>query len=102
MSSNNYNQIVNIETYQRLIKQEMTELHTLASTSTANKDHFQQYYASFGQNELNELRALVSTLNEMLDHLDAKDDCFSLGILSAIAANELNVLAASKQRRKVS
>ena len=36
----------------------------------------------------------------MLDHLDAKEDCFSLGILSALVANELNVSSCSKQRKK--
>jgi hypothetical protein len=98
-----HNQIVNVEIYQRLIKQEMNELHTLASGSNAqaNKDHFQPYYTNFGQNEMNELRALGGSLNEMLEHLDAKDDCFTLGVLSAIVANELNNSAISKQRRKV-
>jgi hypothetical protein len=96
-----YNQIVAVETYQRLIKQEMNELHTLATSNTqANKDHFQPYYTSFGASELNELKAMSASLNEMLDHLDAKDDCFSLGVLSAIVANELNNSAVSKQRRK--
>ena len=55
-----YNQIVNVETYQRLVKQEMNELHTLATSGTqANKDHFQPYYTNFGANELSIHRALV-------------------------------------------
>jgi hypothetical protein len=95
-----YNQIVTVETYQRLVKQEMNELHTMANSTQANKDHFQPYYTNFGTNELNELKALSASLNEMLEHLDAKDDCFSLGVLSAIVANELNNSAVSKQRRK--
>jgi hypothetical protein len=37
----------------------------------------------------------------MLDHLDAKEDCFSLGILSALVANELNLSSGSKHRKKV-
>ena len=37
----------------------------------------------------------------MLDHLDAKEDCFSLGILSALVANELNLSPGSKNRKKV-
>ncbi len=104
-SINDYNQIVNVETYQRLIKQEMNELHTLANSSssqTNSRDHFQPYYTNFGESELNELHALSASLNEMLEHLDAKDECFSLGVLSAIVANELNHSATSKQRRKVS
>lgn len=38
----------------------------------------------------------------MLDLLDAKEDCFSLGILSALVANELNLSTSSKQRKKSS
>ena len=37
----------------------------------------------------------------MLEHLDAKDECYTLGILSAIVSNELNLLSVAKQRRKV-
>ncbi len=95
------NQIVGAETYQRLIKQEMHELHTLAQSSNSNKDHFEKYYSNFDQTELRELKSIGQSLNEMLECLDAKDDCFSLGILSAIVANELNVSQLSKHRRKV-
>ena len=36
----------------------------------------------------------------MLDHLDARDDVFTFGILSAIVASELNATNVSKQRKK--
>lgn len=53
----NFNQIVSFETYQRLVKQEMNELHSLANSSAANtKDHFQQYYHNLSQGETNELK----------------------------------------------
>ena len=53
----NFNQIVSYETYQRLVKQEMNELHSLANSSAANtKDHFQQYYHNLNQVETNELK----------------------------------------------
>jgi hypothetical protein len=97
----NFNQVVNLDTYQHLIKQETTELHTLANSSASNtKDHFSQYYHNLNQLELNELKSLSNSLNEMLDQLDAKDDVFTFGILSAIVANELNMSNASKQRKK--
>lgn len=98
---NNFNQIVNVDTYQRLVNQEQHELHTLASSTVANsKDYFQQYYQNFTPDDINELKSLSYSLNEMLEHLNAKEDCFSLGILSAIVANELDLSAASKQRKK--
>lgn len=37
----------------------------------------------------------------MLEYLEAKDDCFTLGILSAIVSHEMNASQATKQRRKV-
>lgn len=37
----------------------------------------------------------------MLDNLNAKEDCFSLGILSGIVASALNLSDASKKRKKV-
>lgn len=44
---------------------------------------------------------MTHSLNEMLDHLDAKEESFSLGILSTLVANELNLSSGSKQRKKV-
>jgi len=94
---------VNTETYQRLVIQEHNELHTLANSSSANlKDHFQHYYQNFTQDDQNEIKSLTYSLNEMLELLDAKEECFSLGILSAIIASELNLSVASKQRKKSS
>ena len=53
----NFKQIINIETYQRLVNQEYNELHTLANSSTINsKDHFQQYYQNFSHEDLDELK----------------------------------------------
>ncbi len=53
----NFNQLVSFETYQRLVKQEMNELHSLANSSAANtKDHFQQYYHNLNQAETMELK----------------------------------------------
>ena len=102
VNTDNFNQLVGLDTYQRLIKQELNELHTLANSSAANtKDHFQHYYNNFNQTELNDLKGLTSSINDMLEFLDAKDDCFSLGILSALLANELNHSQLAKQRRKV-
>ena len=46
-------------------------------------------------------KSLSYSLNEMLEHLEAKEECFSLGILSGIVANELNQSSASNQRKKV-
>ena len=37
----------------------------------------------------------------MFQYLDAKDDCFTLGVLSKIVSNELNSMQSFKQRRKV-
>ena len=37
----------------------------------------------------------------MLDHLDCKDDCYSLGVLSKLVSHELNSMQATKLRRKV-
>lgn len=56
-SPSNFNQIINSETYQRLVNQEYNELHTLANSSSTNtKDHFQQYYQNFSQDDLNEIK----------------------------------------------
>jgi hypothetical protein len=97
----NFSQIVSFDTYQRLVKQEMNEMHSSANSSASNsKDHFQQYYHNLSKSELSDLKGLSCSLNEMLEYLDTKDDCFTLGILSALVANELNQLNASKQRRK--
>jgi len=98
---NNLNQIVNAETYQRLVSQEHNELHSLANSSSANvKDHFQHYYQNFAQEDQNEIKSITYSLNEMLELLDAKEECFSLGILSSIIASELNLSGPSKQRKK--
>ena len=54
--SDNYNQLVNIDTYNRLVKQEFNELHTINNASSNVKDHFQQYYHNFSINDLTELK----------------------------------------------
>jgi hypothetical protein len=62
----NFNQLVSFETYQRLVKQEMNELHSLANSSAANaKDHFQQYYHNLNQAESMELK-VRSNFNKTL------------------------------------
>ncbi len=44
---------------------------------------------------------LAYSLHLMLDYLDAKDDCYSLGLLSKIVSHELNSMQLTKLRRKV-
>ncbi|CAF0750297.1 unnamed protein product [Brachionus calyciflorus] len=94
------NQIVSIDVYNRLVKQEMNELHLSSTGHASNKDHFQTLYQNFSELEMNELTALTNSINEMLEYLDAKDDCFTLGVLSSIVANELNQSSDAKLRRK--
>ena len=64
LSEENFNQIVSFETYQRLVKQEMNELHSLANSSASNtKDHFQQYYHNLNHIEMNELKVSINLYN---------------------------------------
>lgn len=80
--------------------------------ATLSKDHLQQVFQNFGQHELNELKvnlnpklfrlniheiilvyflkALSYSINEMIDCLDAKVECFTMGVLSTLVANEIN------------
>ena len=68
LNEENFNQLVSFETYQRLVKQEMNELHSLANSSAANaKDHFQQYYHNLNATELNELK--VFDLHILFEYL---------------------------------
>ena len=54
--SDNFNQIVNIETYQRLVRQdEMNAMNSGGSTSTNTNDYFQPYYNNLGVTEQTEL-----------------------------------------------
>ncbi|RNA41962.1 sec1 family domain-containing 2 [Brachionus plicatilis] len=100
LNSKNFNQFVSIEVYNRLVKQEVTDLHALSPNNPVNKDNIQNLYLSLTESEINEFQAIANSLNEMLEHLDSKDDCFTLGVLSSIIANELNQSSDSKLRRK--
>ena len=95
------NQLVNIDVYHRLVKQEMIEIHSSTSGNSANKDHFQALYQNLSESEMSEFRGLACSINEMLDFLEAKDDLFTLGVLSTIIANEINQSSDAKIRRKV-
>ncbi len=49
--------LISLETYQRLVKQEITDIHTLATNpSLVNKDHFRQYYQVLDSDEQKELK----------------------------------------------
>lgn len=52
------NQLVNMETYQRLVKQEYNELRISNQTTTAASNQFQQYYHNFSNNDLNEIKVI--------------------------------------------
>lgn len=53
--------LIGLDTYQRLVKQEITELHTLAANpASVNKEHFQQYYQILSPNEVAELKVRKS------------------------------------------
>lgn len=101
ISSENPYQFVNIDVYNRLVRQEVTDLHALSANNPQNKDNIQNLYLTLNECEINEFQAIANSLNEMLENLDAKDDCFTLGVLSSIIANELNQSSDSKLRRKV-
>ena len=56
MSGENFNQLVSIDTYQRLVKQdEQNAMSGPAATSANASDHFQPYYSYLGPNEHKEL-----------------------------------------------
>lgn len=63
--SDNSDQIVSIDTYQRLVKQEMTDLSS-ATAGTTGKDHLQQVFQNFGQNEISQLKVLISLQIQLL------------------------------------
>lgn len=110
-SDSNLNQLVGIDAYQKLVKQEMSDSGS-SGGATLSKDHLQQVFQNFGQHELNELKvnlnpklfrlniheiilvyflkALSYSINEMIDCLDAKVECFTMGVLSTLVANEIN------------
>ena len=130
------NQVVSLETYNRLVRQELNQPFSSTSSSTgssnaASNANFDQYYHNFNDSELKEInvskqaseqnkcslslnvvvkcflmlilifKALTVSIDTMLDLMDAKDDCFTMGILSSIVANELNKSSDAKLRRKV-
>lgn len=96
MNPENYYQFVSIDVYNRLVRQEVTDLHALSANN-----NIQNLYLALNESEINEFQAIANSLNEMLESLDAKDDCFTLGVLSSLIANELNQSSDSKLRRKV-
>ena len=57
----NFNQVVKLDTYQNLVKQETNELLTSANSSAANKDNFQHYYQHLSADELSELKVFIQT-----------------------------------------
>lgn len=60
------NHVTNIDTYQRLVKQEMIELHSSGSGSTANKDDIQHYYTYLGKNEQENLKVIIQKFAKVL------------------------------------
>ncbi len=54
--------VISLDSYQRLVKQEISEMHTLASNPAINNDHFRQYYQILSSNEKSELKVIKTRM----------------------------------------
>lgn len=94
-------QILDLKGYTELNYKDVHDFAQAQNASINLKDQVQSFYKSMKPGQRDEVMSLVYSLNCMLEHFDAKDDCFSVGLLSKIVAHELNTVIPSKNRRKV-
>jgi hypothetical protein len=63
-SSHNNNQIVSMDTYQLLIKQELSETHSLTNNVSNNtQEHFQKHYQNFTKNDIDEIKVTIKIVS---------------------------------------
>lgn len=58
-------------------------------------------YANLPLESQVQVRQLVNNLNQLIQHINGKDDIFTVGPFSRILGTELDALTAAKTRRKV-
>ncbi len=60
-NTDTFNQLVNLETYQRLVKQEFND-NAMNNTAANVKDHFQNYHHHLSTDDSNELKVFILLL----------------------------------------